>query len=151
MSRKPGSTAAALNTALQTAAAAPLVEAVATHFLPPYGKDSHLIALLNGLTCFVNRNDGAGTHVPPSFRANAYRDGCTQVADGAQVAPQADDGIDETTRIIIAAIEAMVAAGEPDTLHPDGRPVLEALNARVGFTVSSSQYDKAFDAFEASL
>ncbi|WP_295487841.1 hypothetical protein [uncultured Pseudomonas sp.] len=141
MSRKPAT----------PEAAAPAVLSVATNFLPPYGKDSHLIALLTGATCFIDRNAGQGTHVPAAFRANAFRDGCTQVGDGEQAAPETEDELDETIRLIVAAIETMVAAGEPDTLHPDGRPVIEALSAKVGFTVSGPQYDKAFDAFEASL
>lgn len=124
---------------------------VELRFLPPAGKREHHIGLDSGHSAIVyleHPSDGLrGTPLHQRYRKAA-------IASGCEIAGMEDDDVPVDTDLdkqaqIIAAIEAIILADQPDDMTTSGRPKIEVIRKHAGFNVSKSEYDAAWIEFEA--
>ena len=120
--------------------------------LPPEGRSSLSIAILSGHSiCIygVFPEDGKpGTPVPVKFRKQALEAGCNPV--GFTVEDEEADP-DTKSALILKAIEAIVERNNADDFNGDGRPSLKTVKAQVGFGLTASELNAAWESFEKSL
>lgn len=123
-------------------------------FLPAPGADHEgtQVALTSGHVARVYEvgPDGeAGTWLPHRFRKAAVAAGCgiVGIQDQLAVEPEGQD----KSAIIIAAIERLVEADDPNSLESNGRPKLAHLKKEAGVGITKSEADAAWAAFVADL
>lgn len=110
------------------------------------------ISLLSGHSCrvyAVGPDGKPGTWIPPRFRKQAVAAGCGIVGIDEHVEPEPDDQAKQT--LIVAAIEKLIDANEPDTLNNNGRPKIEALRDTAGVGITKEEADAAWAQFVAGL
>ncbi|MFZ2981877.1 MAG: hypothetical protein WA085_12660 [Sphingobium sp.] len=109
-------------------------------FYPPADKPIQ-IALTSGHITIV---EPAGTELETKFQREAIALGC--MPEGVErEAPQEGKGFDKMASII-EAMHAMVDVADVAEFTGDGKPKTDAVSKRVGFTVSSSERDTAWEA-----
>ncbi|WP_158892404.1 MULTISPECIES: hypothetical protein [unclassified Pseudomonas] len=124
---------------------------VEMRFLPPAGKSEQHIGLDSGhsaIVYLVHPTDGLrGTPLHQRYRKAAVVAGC-EIAGMEEDEQPVDSTLDKQAQII-AAIEAIILADQPDDLTGNGRPKIEAIRKHAGFNVSKTEYDAAWVEFEA--
>lgn len=109
-------------------------------FFPP-ADESIQIALTTGHIAIV---EPTGTELHPNFHREAIALGC--MPEGVErAAPQESKPFDKMSAIVEAMYKMVDDANEAD-FTGDGRPKTDAVSKRVGFTVSSSERDNAWEA-----
>ena len=98
----------------------------------------------------VSPDDGErGTWIHPRFRKSAIAAGCSIVGIGNHEEPEGDDG--SKLALIVAAIEKLVEANDPETLDNEGKPKLAAVKKTAGIGVTKTELDAAWAKFVADL
>lgn len=115
-----------------------------------------LVALRSGGTLAIT-NDKEGTPTPPVFQAEAIKLGCVPLVMALQQQPSHAGARVELTKdqLIDKAIRDMVGEGASSAANAerlftkDGRPDANMLSSRVGFNVTSTMRDEAWEKFNA--
>ncbi|RQH69987.1 hypothetical protein IPC102_09440 [Pseudomonas aeruginosa] len=98
----------------------------------------------------VSPDDGErGTWIHPRFRKAAIAAGCSIVGIGNHEGPEGDDS--SKLALIVAAIEKLVEANDPETLDNEGKPKLAAVKKTAGIGVTKTELDAAWAKFVADL
>lgn len=99
------------------------------------------IGLTSGHMLVIERS---GTDVPPAFRREAIARGCLTSPDEVLDSEQSPEF--DRAKVISDAIRQMLDGDNEGDFNGDGRPNLNALQKRVGFSVQRDEADKAFEA-----
>lgn len=124
-------------------------------FLPAAGADHEgtVVGLLSGHVCRVyevSPVDGErGTVIPQRFRKAAIAAGCG-IVGLEDSEPDTGDKQDKQS-LLVAAIERIIEADDPNSLDGNGRPKLANLKKEAGMGVTKSEADAAWAAFVADL
>ena len=123
-------------------------------FLPAAGADHEgtVVGLLSGHVCrvyAVSPVDGErGTVIPQRFRKAAIAAGCG-IVGLEEAEPEADK--QDKQSLLVAAIERIIEADDPNSLDGNGRPKLVHLKKEADMGVTKSEADAAWAAFVADL
>jgi len=98
------------------------------------------IGLTSGHMLVIER---AGTEVPPMFRREAIARGC--LTDPNEVVDPEQEPAFDRSKVIATAIRAMLEGSAEGDFNGDGRPNLNALQKRVGFSVQREEADRIFE------
>ncbi|MBG4448721.1 hypothetical protein I5F71_02815 [Pseudomonas aeruginosa] len=90
-----------------------------------------------------------GTWIHPRFRKAAIAAGCSIVGIGDH--DELDGGDNSKQALIVAAIEKLVEANDPETLDAEGRPKLDAVKKTAGIGIKKAELDAAWAVFVAGL
>lgn len=123
-------------------------------FLPAPGADHEgtQVALTSGHIARVYEvgPDGEpGTWLPHRFRKSAVAAGCGIVGMQDQMGSEPERH--DKSALIVAAIERLVDADDPNSLESNGRPKLAYLKKEAGVGITKSEADAAWSAFVADL
>lgn len=123
-------------------------------FLPAAGSDHEgtSVGLLSGHVCrvyAVSPVDGKpGTEIPVKFHKAAVAAGCSIV--GIEE-PTIEAAKNDKQTLLVAAIERIIEADNPESLDANGRPKLAFLKKEAGMGVTKSEADAAWAEFVKSL
>lgn len=108
------------------------------------GDDVHL-SLTSGHTAVVTPD---GSELPAIFHKAAIANEC--LPEGVADSPTAQAPRYERKKLIVEALNAMLAGSDAEDFTKQGKPSISKLNARVGFTVDRSEADAIWDEMSAT-
>ncbi len=103
------------------------------------GEDVH-IGLTNGHTAVVTVD---GNEIDARFHKEAIANGC--LPEGVNLTEEDKTPQFDRKKVITEAINAMLAGSDPEDFTKQGKPSMERLLARIGFTASRSEVDGIWD------
>lgn len=84
-----------------------------------------------------------GTELDARFHKEAIAQGC--LPEGLEDTPEHEGPTFDRKKVIVEALNAMLAGSDPEDFTKQGKPSLGKLNAKVGFTVDRSEADAIWD------
>lgn len=100
------------------------------------------LGLTSGHTCTIGPEY---TEIDPRFHRLAVVNGA--IPEGTEHVKVASPTVEQSRRdLLLSTVREMIAEAKPDDFTNDGKVNANALSTRVGFTVSSSERDAAWEA-----